>query len=78
MANVQKFTVELELGATLKAGEQTWIKPGLATSITFNQIPEKDQLDTALHFMHNQILEPVMEEVVDTAIKYARKAEGLE
>jgi len=78
MADVDKFKVELHLGATLQSGNSTWLKPGVGTSITFNGIPDKEQLDTAMKFMHSQILEPVMEEVVDTAINYAKKAEGIE
>jgi hypothetical protein len=77
MTDIGKFSISLQLGATFKSGDDSWTKPGVETSITFNGIPEKEQLDMALSFMEREILEPVLREVADAAIKYNQRAAGL-
>jgi len=78
MSDISKFSVTVELGATFKTGENAWTKPGVETTIVFNGIPEKEQLDAALSFMEKEILEPVLSDVAEAAVEYTRKAHGLE
>jgi hypothetical protein len=79
MTEIEKFQISMELGATFSInGGQAWTKPGVATSITFSDIPNKEDVDTALKFMQHQILEPTMSDVADAVIKYTKRANGIE
>jgi hypothetical protein len=78
MTDISSFSVTVALGATFKTGESAWTKPAVETTITFDDIPDKDVLDTALAFMEKQILEPVLSDVAQAAVMYTRKAHGLE
>lgn len=78
MTDISNFSVTVALGATFKTGENAWTKPAVETTITFDGIPDKDVLDTALKFMEKEILEPVLSDVAEAAVMYTRKAHDLE
>jgi hypothetical protein len=76
-AAVDRFQIALSLGATFKINGEAWTKPGAETSISWRGIPDQDQVNTAIEFMEKKILEPMMIDVAELAMKYTRQAEGI-
>jgi hypothetical protein len=76
-AEITSFRLTLYLGATVDVQGEAWVKPSASTSITWNTIPDSDQVQTALSFMETQILTPTLNEVMATVIENTKKAKGI-
>ena len=71
---ITKTQLTIHLGATLAvtttaSGWSDWIKPGASFSTTFNGIPTEEQLKLTTQFVQEQVLGPMMEEIVTSAQK---------
>lgn len=60
------FSIEVRLDATVQAGESNWMKPGLSTRVSWTSIPTEQEVRTAIRFQQEQVLAPVLEEMVET------------
>lgn len=69
---ITKTKLTLSLGATLSvtttaSGWSDFIKPGASFSTTFNGIPTEEQLKLTVQFVQEQVLGPLMDEIIITA-----------
>lgn len=78
MAEIEKFKLELRLDATVEVNGKAWVKPGVTSGITWNDIPDESQVRKALSFLNQGIIEPTMAEVMDVVVANTKKAHGLE
>lgn len=78
MAEIEKFKLELRLDATVEINGRSWVKPGVTTGITWNQVPTEAQVQTAVKFLNGQIIEPTIQELTDLVVENTKKAHGLE
>lgn len=67
-----RFTLEMRMDATLsvKAGGElvNWIKPGASASMHWdNGVPTANQIEKASNYLARQIIEPILEEIVETS-----------
>lgn len=67
-----KTKLTLSFGATLAvtttaSGFQDFIKPAASFSTTFNGVPTEEQLRLATTFIQEQVLSPILEEIIKTA-----------
>lgn len=68
----------LHFGATLAVnggtGFNDWIKPGASYSIKWSGIPSEEQLRLATSFIQEQVLSPLLEDIIVTAQKRLTEA----
>lgn len=61
----------LHFGATLAVnggnGFNDWIKPGASYSIKWSGIPSEEQIRLATQFIQQQVLSPILEDIIVTA-----------
>lgn len=65
-AHVEGFEIELRLDCTVKIGDWDFVKPGVSSRIRFDSVPDKKQIDNSLKFINASILEPTMNDVIDS------------
>lgn len=76
---ITQTQLTLHLGATLAvtttaSGWQDFIKPSASFSTTFNGVPTEEQLRLATQFVQDQVLSPLLEEIIQTAQARLTKA----
>ena len=80
MTELTQFRLSLKLDATLAVnggnGFQNWIKPGVEASVTWDGLPSDDQIAAATTYLQQQIVEPIVAQVVETAAERVRELEG--
>lgn len=75
-AEIEGFTVELRLDATVKIGDWDFVKPGASSSVKFSTIPTEDQLKVSMKFMSDEVIVPTLEEVLVQIQQKLNKARG--
>lgn len=75
-AEIEGFTVELRLDATVKIGDWDFVKPGASSSVKFSTIPTEDQLKVSMKFMSDEVIIPTLEEVLVQIQQKLNKARG--
>ena len=75
-AEIEGFTVEMRLDATVRVGEWDFVKPGASSSVKFSTIPEEEQLRVSMKFMTDEVIVPTLEEVLVQVQQQLRKARG--
>jgi hypothetical protein len=68
-AQIESVELKLKMDATLTVagvGSQPteWLKPGAEASIRWRGQPSQEELVTAYLYMHNQMLAPMLEDVI--------------
>lgn len=61
---IDSFTLRLDLGCTVMAGENDWLKPAVSGSIRWRGIPTEEQLTLAARYIHHEVLEPTLREAL--------------
>lgn len=75
-AEIEGFTVELRLDATVKIGDWDFVKPGASSSVKFSTIPTEDQLKVSMKFMSDEVIVPTLEDVLVQIQQKLNKARG--
>lgn len=75
-AEIEGFTVELRLDATVRIGDFDFVKPGASSSVKFSTIPTEDQLKVSMKFMSDEVIIPTLEEVLVQIQQKLNKARG--
>lgn len=68
---ITQTQLTLHLGATLAvtttaSGWQDFIKPSASFSTTFNGVPTEEQLRLATQFVQEQVLDPILDNIIVT------------
>jgi len=71
---IVETTLTLHFGATIAVtttanGYQDWIKPAASFSTKWSGIPTEDQVQVATTFIQQQVLSPILEEIIAVAQK---------
>jgi hypothetical protein len=70
-ADIIDTQLTLSFGATVAvtggSGFQDWIKPAASYSMKWSGIPSEEQIRLATQFIQNQVLSPLLEEIIITA-----------
>lgn len=74
---ITHFRVEFRLDATVTVNHETWVKPGASTSTTWTDVPTPRELQVARGYMMDQILEPVLSDMVEMITDRVAKTQGL-
>lgn len=75
-AEIEGFTVEMRLDATVKIGDWDFVKPGASSSVKFSTIPTEEQLKVSMSFMSDEVIVPTLEDVLIQIQQKLRKARG--
>lgn len=75
-AEIEGFSVEMRLDATVKIGEWDFVKPGASSSVNFSTIPTEDQLKLSIQFMSDEVVVPTLEDVLVQIQQKLHKARG--
>lgn len=75
-AEIEGFSVEMRLDATVKIGEWDFVKPGASSSVKFSTIPTEDQLKLSIQFMSDEVVVPTLEDVLVQIQQKLHKARG--
>lgn len=75
-AEIEGFTVELRLDATVRIGDFDFVKPGASSSVKFSTIPTEDQLKVSMKFMSDEVIVPTLEDVLVQIQQKLNKARG--
>lgn len=77
-AEITQFKIEHRLDTTVtingNTNSPTWIKPGVNTGFTFNGIPTNEQIRAASKYMSEQILDPLIAEIVENVAEQLKKS----
>lgn len=76
MTDIDKFEVELRLDCTIKVGDWDFVKPGVSSKISFDTIPEYETLQKSMKFMQDGILEPTLNDVIESVHKQVNRQFG--
>lgn len=75
-AEIEGFTVEMRLDATVRIGDWDFVKPGASSSVKFSTIPTEDQLKVSMKFMADEVIVPTLEDVLVQIQQKLNKARG--
>ena len=74
---IDRFKVEVYLGATVSVnGNIGWVKPSMSTATTWNGLPDFEDIEVALRFMSEHVLNPGLDDFL-ASIKRRMVEEGL-
>lgn len=57
-------------------GDWGFVKPGVSSRIRFDSVPDKKQIDNSLKFINASILEPTMNDVIDSVYETVNRQFG--
>lgn len=72
--NIRRMTIEYELGATVNIEEMTWVKPAVRSSVVFDGVPTPDEIEVTSRYLAREVVEPLLDEVIQSAVKKAVEA----
>lgn len=76
-AKVTSFKIDLQLYATVSINGEAWVKPGVSTGMTWNSIPSKESIKTAISFMSEEIIDPTIKDVMESVTEATKKSKGI-
>lgn len=65
--DIENTRLTLHLGATVKVGTEEfsdWVKPAASYSVQWRGIPSADQVRAAVQFSQEEILGPIIEDLI--------------
>lgn len=75
MAEINSFKITYRLDATVQINGHSWAKPGVESSVSFDDLPTEEQLEMTSRYLMSEVVEPLLDDVIKKAVERTVEAE---